>query len=180
MVPASGKDSLKISWVKLKEADGYDVYWAECGEDFSDRHMATVAACSLKLTKLNRRDCYKAYVLAWKKVGGKKVYIAESPVLHAISGGYDSKYCNPKSIKLNKSKLSLKRGKSATVKATVKGVKASRKLLTHVRKVRWFSSDPAVATVNSSGKVKAVGKGSCTIYAITGNGLRASVKVTVK
>jgi uncharacterized protein YjdB len=35
-------------------------------------------------------------------------------------------------------------------------------------------------TPMNDGKVIAVGKGSCTIYAITNNGLRASAKVTVK
>ena len=71
-------------------------------------------------------------------------------------------------------------GKGKAIRATVKGVKSKRKLLDHVRKVRWYSSNVNVATVDSNGKVKAVGKGTCTVYAIANNGVRNSVKVTVK
>jgi uncharacterized protein YjdB len=74
----------------------------------------------------------------------------------------------------------LKVGKSKTLKATVKGVKRGKKVLQHARLVRYYSSDANIAKVMNDGKVIAVGKGSCTIYAITNNGLRASAKVTVK
>jgi len=79
-----------------------------------------------------------------------------------------------------KASLTLKAGKSAKLKATLKGVKAGRKLLEHVAEVRWYSTDTNVATVDANGKMKAVGKGSCTIYAIANNGVRKSAKVTVK
>ena len=83
-------------------------------------------------------------------------------------------------MKLNKSSLTLKVGRSKTLKATVKGVKRGKKVLQHVRLVRYYSSDANVAKVSSKGKVKAMGKGKCTIYAIANNGVRASVKVRVK
>ena len=66
------------------------------------------------------------------------------------------------------------------MKATLKGVKSGKKILDHVRKVRWYSSNANVATVDRNGKVKAVGKGSCTVYAVANNGVRSSVKVTVQ
>ena len=62
----------------------------------------------------------------------------------------------------------------------MKGVKSGKKVLAHVRKVRYYSSNVNVATVNKNGKVKATGRGSCTIWAIANNGVRTSVKVTVK
>jgi len=133
-----------------------------------------------KVSKLDKRECYKAYVRAWKRVNGRKVTIVTSPVVHAITGGYDAKYCNAKSVKLNKSSLSLKVGRSATLKASVKGVKSGRKVVKHVRLVRYYSSNANVAVVNGNGKVKAVGKGRCVVYAIANNGVRTSVKVTVK
>ena len=123
---------------------------------------------------------YKAYVRAWKRVSGKKVYIgAASPPVHAISGGYNADCCNAKSVVLNRSRLDLKAGQSRTIKATVKGVKYGRTVLRHARKVRFYSTNANVAAVDQRGKVKGVGRGTCTIYAIANNGVRGSVKVTV-
>jgi len=83
-------------------------------------------------------------------------------------------------VKLNQTRLTLKAGKSAALKATLKGVKSGMKVVAHVAKVRFYSTDANVATVDDGGKVTAVGKGSCTIYAIANNGVRSSVKVKVK
>ena len=106
--------------------------------------------------------------------------IAESPLVHAVTDEYNSKWCNVKAIKLNRSSLVLKAGESKALKATLSLVKSGRKALQHEKPVRYYSSNPNVARVNSSGMVKAVGKGRCTIYAIAVNGERASVKITVK
>jgi len=136
---------------------------------------------NLTLKGLKKNRGYKAYVRAWTKRSGTKHYIGSaSPILHAITGDYNAKQCNAKSVKLNKSSLTLKVGRSKTLKATVKGVKRGKKVLQHVRLVRYYSSDANVAKVSSKGKVKAMGKGKCTIYAIANNGVRASVKVRVK
>ena len=181
-VSGSGNKALKLTWTKVKDADGYDVYFARCGKDF--KLKATVSASAsrcVRFTGLKKRECYKAYVRAWQIVNGKKVYIGKkSPELHAITGGYDKDHCNTKSVKLSRSTLSLKVGKSKTVKASLKGVKSGKKPVEHARKVRWYSSNTSVATVNQNGKIKAVGKGTCTVYAIANNGIRSSVKVTVK
>ena len=179
-VAGSSKTALKIAWTKIPGADGYDVYFVKCGRDYKSKPKASVTCCSVKISKLTARTEYKAYVRAWMKVGGKKVYLGDSPELHAITGGYDAKYCNAKSVKLNKSAVTLKVGKTTTVKATVKGVKSGRKVLKHVRKVRYYSSNINVATVNKNGKIKATGTGKCTIWAVANNGIRSSVKVTVK
>ena len=83
-------------------------------------------------------------------------------------------------MELNRSSLTLELGESKTLKATVKGVKGGKELLQHSRLVRYYSSNADVAKVNKNGKVTAVGKGSCTIFAIANNGVRTSVKVKVK
>jgi len=181
-VSGSGKTALKLTWTKVKEADGYDVFFARCGKDF--KLKATVSAFEsrrVRFTGLKKRESYKAYVRAWQRVNGRKVYIGrKSPEVHAITGGYDKDYCNTRSVKLSRSKLTLKVGKSKAIRATLKGVKSGKKLLDHVHKVRWYSSNVNVATIDRNGKVKATGKGSCTVYAIANNGVRNSVKVTVK
>ena len=100
--------------------------------------------------------------------------------MHAVAGGYTNHECNTRSVTLNRTRLVLKAGRSARLKATLKGVKSGMKQVDHVRKVRWYSTDANVATVDANGRVKAVGKGSCTVYAIANNGVRNSAKVEVK
>lgn len=71
----------------------------------------------------------------------------------------------------------LKKGKSVKLKAKVK--KGKRKVKKH-RKVLWESSDPTVARVSGSGKVKALKKGKAVIYAYAQDGKFAKCTVTVK
>lgn len=176
---ASGKKALKLSWTEVDGADGYDVFYGRCGGSIHRKSVTNGTSC--KLTRLEKSTTYKAYVKAWEKVGGRKSYIGEaSPTVYAITGGYTKKACNPKSISVNKDSLKLVVGKSATIKAKVTDLKKHRKVLSHGGLVRFYSSNANVAKVDSSGKVKAVGKGNCTIWAVANNGLRARVKVTVK
>lgn len=74
------------------------------------------------------------------------------------------------SIKLSKLSLTLNKGKSVTLKATVKGTSS---------KVVWKSSNTSVATVTNKGKVTGKKPGTCTISA-TINGKKATCRVTVK
>ncbi len=79
-------------------------------------------------------------------------------------------------IKLNKSKLKIKKGRSYKLKVT-------RFYPSNVnpKKIIWKSSNKKVVKVNSkTGKIKAVKKGKATIYAKTWNGKVAKCRVTVK
>lgn len=76
-------------------------------------------------------------------------------------------------VKLNKSKLTLKKGKTYTLKATLKPAKSTDKL-------KWKSTNKKVATVNSKGKIKAKGKGTAYITVTTTSGTSVKCKVTVK
>lgn len=82
---------------------------------------------------------------------------------------------NVKSVKLNKKTVSIKKGKTVKLKATLNPTNATNK------KVTWKSSNKKVATVTSSGVVKGVKKGTATITVTTADGKKkASCKVTVK
>ena len=176
---ASGKKALKLSWTKVEGADGYDVFYGKCGDSVKRKTVTGGTGC--KLTGLKKAATYRAYVKAWEKAGGKKRYIGEaSPTVSAITGGYTKSRCNPKAVTVKKPALSLKVGKTAAIKATVKGVKAHREVLSRGGLVRFYSSDVNVAAVNGSGKVTAMGPGKCTIWVLASNGVRASVKVRVK
>ncbi len=78
----------------------------------------------------------------------------------------------PRSIKLSKNKLTLVKGRSVELKATVSPKKA-------VTKITWKSSKPRVASVDKSGKVTARKKGSTVITARTGNGKKSTCRVSV-
>ena len=79
------------------------------------------------------------------------------------------------SVTLNKRSLTMQVGKTQTLKVTVKPTNAD------IKDVIWTSSDTKVATVDSKGKVKAIGKGTATITATAadGSGKNAACKVTV-
>ena len=77
------------------------------------------------------------------------------------------------SITLNKTSIELNRGQSETLVATVSPANADDKTVT------WSSSKTSVATVDASGKVTAVGRGSATITATAG-GKTATCEVEVK
>ena len=80
-----------------------------------------------------------------------------------------------KSIKLNKTSATLKKGSSLTLKAAVAPSSANNKAVT------WSSSNKKVATVSSKGVVKTVGNGTATITvkAKDGSGKKATCKITV-
>ncbi|WP_049945025.1 starch-binding protein [Butyrivibrio sp. AC2005] len=78
-------------------------------------------------------------------------------------------------VKLNKSKKTLKKGKTYTLKATLKPKKATN------QDVKWSSSNKKVATVDENGVVTAVGAGEATITVKTKEGgYKATCNITVK
>ena len=76
------------------------------------------------------------------------------------------------SIKLDKSSVTLKKGETSQLTATVSPANATNKTVT------YSSSNTKVAKVSSSGKITAVGGGTATITAKAG-GKTATCKVTV-
>ena len=55
-----------------------------------------------------------------------------------------------------------------------------KKKVKNHRKVAWESDNIKVAKVDKNGKITAVDKGSCYIYAYAQNGIYARVKITVE
>ena len=78
------------------------------------------------------------------------------------------------SVKLDKTSLGLKEGEEAQLTATVEPDNASDKSLS------WKSSDTGIATVSSTGLVKALAEGSASITVSSGNGKTATCRVTVE
>lgn len=82
----------------------------------------------------------------------------------------------PSKISLNKSSATIPTGRAVTLKVNYTPAKGYIRNST----ITWKSSNPKVATVNSSGKVKALKTGTTTITATTANGKTSTCKVTVK
>ena len=81
-------------------------------------------------------------------------------------------------MKLEETKITLKKGKTWKIKAgTVK--KDSKKTLKKILSLRFESSDKTVAAVSAKGVVTAKKKGKATIFVYAQNGVCATVKVTV-
>ena len=170
--------ALTIKWAKQKNADGYLVYGNLCGKKY--KLLKTIdksKTVSYTQKKLKKGKYNKYMVVAYKNVSGQKMPIAASVVIHAPTKG--GKTTVAKSVKLSKTKVSVKKGKSVTVKATEVLEEKKLKLKTH-RAVKYESSNAKIATVNAKGKITGKKKGKATIYVYTQNGTFAKVAVTVK
>ena len=78
-------------------------------------------------------------------------------------------------ISLNRTSASMKTGNTLSLSASVSPLSANNRGLT------WKSSNTSVVTVNSTGQVKAVGRGTATITAVAndGSGKKAACSITV-
>ena len=143
--------------------------------------MQSTKELSCTIKGLRKGTSYSAYIKAWKKKAKKKNYIGKAtPVVHCIAGGYNTKYCNAKTVNiLSKKKIDPGVGKEQTIRATVTGVRADREVLHHTSLLRYYSSDRNVATVDAMGVVKGVGKGECKIIVMANNGVSNTVTVKV-
>ena len=184
---AKGSNSIEISWTKISGVDGYDIFFSHCGSTETKqtpKKVKTVNGNStFKWTKkgLKKKAAYKAVVKAYVMKDGKKTYVKTSPLVHVYTSGGTKNYTNPKSVTVKKNSVSLKKGKTFKIKATVKKLKKGKKLppTSHAAKLRYKSSNTKVATVNKKGKITAKGKGTCYIYVYAANGVYKKVKVTV-
>ena len=166
------KTSATVSWTKAANATSYRIYGTKCGGNY--KLLKKVSANTTKWTQkgLKKGTAYKYYVVAY----GKNGKTAKSDTLHVNTTG--GKYGAVKAITVNKKTVSLKAGKKVTLKATV--TNNGKKLTNHVSKVRYASSNTAVATVNAKGVITAKKKGTCYVYCYAESGKSCKVKVTVK
>ena len=182
------KTSVTLQWNIIKDADGYFIYGNRCNtgtKSYKYRKLATITGGDISTwtqKDLEKGTYYKYVVKAYRLVNGKKVVTDTSISVHAVTGG--GKYGNAKAVsvtqignKKNVSKITLKMGKTAQIKA--KEVKKDKKIARH-RKLCYESSNTKVATVTPDGLIRATGKGTCTIWVYAQNGVYKALKITVK
>lgn len=187
--------TVTLKWSKVSGADGYLIYGNKC-----NCHGAKYKLKLLKNIRGNRtftwtqkqreqKTYYKYQIKAYKLVGGKKVIIAKSVGIHAVTKG--GKYGVAKAVqihklagkKVNKTaknlKLTLKRGRTAVIKA-VEIPAEKGKAIRHHRALCYESSNRKVAIVTKRGRIKAIRKGTCKIWVYAQNGVYKTITVTVK
>ena len=172
----SKKKTVTLKWKKVNGASGYIIYGAPCGQNMT--RLATVTnPKTVKKTfkKLKKGKYYKYVVVAYKKTAAGNRIMSKSKSVHCATPG--GKKGNQTGIKIKKSKLNLKKGKKAKIKATLK---TKGKVATHIAKFRYESSNKKIATVDKKGNIKAKKKGSVKIYVYTQNGLSKTVKVKIR
>lgn len=182
------KTSVTLQWNIIKDVDGYFIYGNRCNtgtKSYKYRKLATITGGDISTwtqKDLKKGTYYKYVVKAYRLVNGKKVVTDTSISVHAVTGG--GKYGNAKAVsvtqignKKNVSKITLKMGKTAQIKA--KEVKKDKKIARH-RKLCYESSNTKVATVTPDGLIRATGKGTCTIWVYAQNGVYKALKITVK
>ena len=159
-VKASANDeSVKLSWDKVNGAEKYRVYYK--GSKGWTR-LADTTSTSYTDSKVSSGKTYTYTVRCINSSATK------------FTSGYDSKGVTvttpvKPSVKLNRTSLTLTKGKTYTLKTTVTGTNKT---------VSWSSSNASVASVDKNGKVTAKTKGTATITAKV-DGVSASCKVTV-
>ncbi len=174
------KNSIRLNWTKAKGATGYIIYGNRCGTKYKFKKLAELDGTKKTWTykKLKKGTYYKFLIVATKVSGDKKKVIASAKTIHVATAG--GKKGNYKSVKLSKTKLTLKKGKTYTkLKATAVAASKTKKPKIH-KKVRFETSNKAIATVTAAGKIRAKKKGTCYIYTYTQNGVYKRLKLTVK
>ncbi len=135
--------------------------------NFSDYYVADKRAIEYEITEENKLSygIHKATVYAVDAMGNEMKEPAELEIVIPLA---------TTGISLNKEELTLNKGKSEKLTATIEPADATYKNVT------WSSSDESVATVDKNGLVTAVGVGNAVIYAAAENSdFTASCKVTV-
>jgi uncharacterized repeat protein (TIGR02543 family) len=189
-VIAKGKHTQVFTWTALNNVDGYFIYTNHCDEGKKLHPFKKVADYKASRTRvytvrnLKTYDNYKYYVAAYKiKKNGKKQIVRNSVTVHSVCGNTSARSTNVKAVKAAKHAITLKKGQSYRLKASVYKVNKKRAFLdaTHCGLLRYLTRDRKIATVDyNTGRIKGVKAGKTTVYVLGVNGIRDKVVVTVK
>jgi hypothetical protein len=181
----TGSNSLKLKWQMNQNAGGYIIYRYD---RVKKKYTIIARIAGRKHTSytdngLNRGQVYKYKVRPYKKVHSKMVYGNSSYWVKARSYAKNDKEVNAGRITVRENSLTMGFIGSVKAFANVSAGKSSKakegKSVT--KTVRWRSSNKTIATVDSKGVIRTkANNGTCYIYAIAHNGIRAKISVKVK
>lgn len=177
MLKATAKGrTITLTWKKVSGADGYIIYGARCGQPLKRlKTLKNGSTVKRKYKNLKKGKYYRYIVVAYKNTEKGRAVITKSKSVHCKTKG--GKKGNPTGIRLKTKVLTLKRGKTKTLKPVLL---CNKPVATHIAKFRYESSDTDIVTVSKSGKIKAKNVGVAYVYVVAQNGLYKKVKVIVK
>ena len=179
-VPKSTSTTNVLKWTKESHADGYVIYGNKCNSNGKTYQMVKRVVIENGETttwtdkNLASGTYYKYYIKAYKLVNGKKVWLAKSKVAHSTTTG--GRYGNAKTVRVNKTAVSLAVNQQFTIKA--EQIIKDLSIVKHVN-IQFESSNSKVASVTKKGVIKAKKQGTCYIYVYAQNGMYKRIKVTV-
>jgi hypothetical protein len=171
-----------VKYGRVTGADSYVICAAYCNTSklmkLGEVNRTKYTFSKLNKKKLDLTRCIKVYVIALQK--GKE--LARTKTAH-IALRKHAKYTNVKSLYVSQSSIKLKVGKTKKISTRVILENASKSELPlaehHSERFTYASNNKAIATVNTKGKIKAVGKGICEIWVYALNGTAKKMRVTV-
>jgi GH25 family lysozyme M1 (1,4-beta-N-acetylmuramidase)/fibronectin type 3 domain-containing protein len=151
-------DTIHLYWGTIEGASGYRVYRSTSMSGTYFR-TADISTTDYEDTGLYSGTVYYYKVRAYITVGGSNVYSGYSSIVSAETAGVPITQ-----ISLNKDSDTLILGESDTLTAAVTPESADNQSLT------WESSDPLVASVDSTGTITTISAGTADITVSTADG----------
>ncbi|MBE6041994.1 MAG: hypothetical protein E7220_05680, partial [Clostridiales bacterium] len=174
--------TITLNYKKVRGAAKYVIYGNECGKTKKLKKLKTTKKNKIVIRKISRKlkkgRYHKFLIVA---VDENNKVISTSKVVHVATKG--GKVCNYRTVRTQAAKnnyeITLEKGKTFELKA--KAIPQSAKLTVKKhRGIIYESSNTSVAKVTKKGVIRAVGTGTCKIYAYAQDGRYRSTIVTVK
>ena len=170
---------LKVTWTKVKKADGYQIYEYKKGNK-KFKKVADMDGKTSSWKSGNTKKVHTYKVRAYKKSGKKKVYSKFSYTVSAKPYKRNAKQVNAGRLRFKEDVLDLSVHQCLTPTLKIKATRyaANSRAQIYDSTIRWFSSDETIARVDKNGAITTQGKeGSCKIYARAHNGNVTWIKV---
>ena len=177
--------SLVLYWDRVPGAKGYVVYKKKGGK-YKKEDTSHSRVWIDRNAEPGKKYGYK--VRAYKTVKKNKVYSKYSYPVSAITYSNKGKVGNVTKLKIYTPEgktvlgLGMKQEKDEKLTYDISAKRKGKKRKPLSKKVRWYSTDTSIATIDQKRQISAKRKaGTCYVYAVAHNGLRSNYyKVVVK